>query len=281
MRTLSSLNPLAPTAVEARGQIVDTCLNSDSSIWNMAAKVVTCQEKDEAVDLHASSSHAVEFILDELQKRSGIACTPNDALSDLYHKHLVDAVKICQSVAAMQCELVPAPSDECSFTVADFGMQVRICQKRKMESMAFVLADEIAKHVEIPDDNDDDDDETYSLFDRGVVPSRDADEMSDYVSDSFSDTASDNETIVESLEEAKEELGLDQESKQNKTRARLISETQALIESVEDVRGAVEELWGMSDKINEERNAEAQQRASECEVVLAVAESDSKRPRKN
>jgi hypothetical protein len=253
-------------------------MSSDHSIWNVAAKIACWQEKDETVDLRATSSSAVEFLLDELHKRAGIACTPNDALEDFYCENLMDAVKICQSVAAMQRELAPALSEECSFMVADFGVQVRICQRRKMESMAFVLADEIAKHAEIIDD---DDDETYSLFDRGVVPNRDADETSDYVSDSVSDTASDNETLIDSLEEAKEELGYYHEPRQNKTRARLISEAQALVEDVEDVRGAVEELWSMSDKINEERNAEAQRQVGACEVVLVAAESEAKRPRKN
>lgn len=256
MRLLSSLNPLAPTAVEARGHILDACMSSDASIWNQATRLACHGQGGDATDARASSNSAVELICDELHKRAGIVCAPSGALVDLYFIHLVDAIQICLSVAAAQEALVLTSRTQCTFTIADFAEQIRMCHRRKMEAMAFVLADEIGKHAELLDDEEEE--ATCSLFDSGVVPPRDADDAtpSDCDSDSESDSlsaASDNESLVQSIKEARQELSCDQElkkAKATKKRTRLMREAQEVLQDVEDIRGEVEELWNISDKIN-------------------------------
>jgi hypothetical protein len=263
----------APVAVAARSQVVDHCVHNKYGVWQLAVEVVF-YEGDDEVDVDCTISEWHERFIDNLYKDTGIVC--RDTQKEVYARFCKRAISLTSATKAFRDELSRVEGGD-GFVCVDAMSQVSILQRKKMESMAIVLADKLCSAAELLDE---DGDEEESLFAPGVVPERPVaeDDLESCTDDD--DVQSENERVVHTLDEALEEVYDPDPSMDEKEE--LEEESKCLMEDVTDITEAIQSVWEISDRIKAPGAAEAPSAAEIAAQALQLrgdADAGAKRQR--
>jgi len=262
MTLLKDMCSTAPVAVAARSQIVDHCVNSKYGVWQLAVEVVF-YEGDDEVDVDATIEKWHGLFIQSLYKDTGIVC--RETQEDVYARFCKQAVALTSATKAFREALSCAECGD-GFVCVDAMSQVSMLQRKKMESMAIVLADKLCSAAELLDE---DGEEEEVLFAPGVVPERHtAEDDLESCMDDDDDLQSDNERVVHTLEEALEEV-YDPEPSMD-AKEELEQESKGLMEDVVDITEAVQELWDISNVVNAPAAAEASSNAEIATRALQI-----------
>ena len=268
---LKSVKPGTPRFDAACEQILNLCLNDENGIKEVASSCVRDLQEhgvdDFEVDFSMTSRLCVRRLTDKMYK-DGLWCPNCQNAIDTFEKYLPHAVEITKAFEALLNsteEFRSNDDDDCEKTlvVEDFVSGVYVCYRRKVEAMAYMVAQDIIDATTLLHDDDDvatsveHSDNATSLFHWDVSTPDDASQ--DLESEDCSDadveslcesTVSENEPSVLSFEDACVELCHEQIAICQKQKRELEEEHGMLMESAFDMAKDIDDVWKVSSKCN-------------------------------
>ena len=262
--------------------VIDHCINDDNGIWAVADEVGAHEysdEKDEKLDMEETERACREDFFSSFHEKRGIvfadSANPN-YMKNLYSDYLAKAISLVKPLMALlNCINTEHPNTR-PHMIQDMYNQMYYIFKTKMESLCVLFAYDLLGKAIVLDVYDDDKEE--SLFSPGVIGENDY-ESSSSEDDSSSVAPSENEPAVTTFLTAKQEIEGCYYNERHPNALELAEEAKLLVQDLADMKGSVDEIWGIQDKVDQKMEEKVASVESKLKMQEDSEEHESKKQR--